>query len=147
MEASCIINKKNQKEIVMAKKATIGDSPKDRSMDIMDKFIKRQERKNKHKELLPGRRKAKDVPIDMWPLKDQIEYWENQSAEQKFDRKYSSYIDWLDTIKEITGYPDRSFMDMISPVKHRERMKEVYAQKVLPKQAYQMLLKENVLWV
>ena len=29
----------------MAKKATIGDSPKDRSMDIMDKFIKRQERK------------------------------------------------------------------------------------------------------
>jgi len=147
MEASCIINKKNQKEIVMAKKATIGDSPKDRSMDIMDKFIKRQERKNKHKELLPGRRKAKDVPIDMWPLKDQIEYWENQSAEQKFDRKYSSYIDWLDTIKEITGYPDRSFMDMISPVKHRERMKEVYAQKVLPKQAYQMLLKENILWV
>jgi hypothetical protein len=147
MEASCIINKKNQKEIVMAKKATIGDSPKDRSMDIMDKFIKRQERKNKHKELLPGRRKAKDVPIDMWPLKDQIEYWENQTAEQKFDRKYSSYIDWLDTIKEITGYPDRSFMDMISPVKHRERMKEVYAQKVLPKQAYQMLLKENVLWV
>ncbi len=147
MEASCIINKKNQKEIVMAKKATIGDSPKDRSMDIMDKFIKRQERKNKHKELLPGRRKAKDVPIDMWPLKDQIEYWENQSAEQKFDRKYSSYIDWLDTIKEITGYPDRSFMDMISPVKHRERMKEVYDQKVLPKQAYQLLLKENILWV
>jgi hypothetical protein len=108
----------------MAKKATIGDSPKDRSMDIMDKFIKRQERKNKHKELLPGRRKAKDVPIDMWPLKDQIEYWENQSAEQKFDRKY-----------------------MIAPIKHKDRMKEVYAQKVLPKQAYQMLIKENILWV
>jgi hypothetical protein len=53
----------------------------------------------------------------------------------------------MDAIKELTGYPDRSFMDMISPVKHRERMKEVYAQKVLPKQAYQMLIKENILWV
>ena len=83
----------------------------------------------------------------MWPLKDQIEYWENQSEEQKFDRKYGSYIDWLDTVKDITGYPDRSFMDMISPVKHRERMKEIYSQKILPKQAYQMLLKENILWV
>ena len=131
----------------MAKKATIGDSPKDRSMDIMDKFIKRQEKKDKYKELLPGRRKSKDVPIDMWPLQDQIEYWENQTPEQKFDRKYGSYIDWMNKIKDITGYPDRSFMDMISPVKHRERLKEVYAQKLLPKQAYQILLKENILWV
>jgi hypothetical protein len=131
----------------MSKKATIGDSPKDRSMEIMDKFIKREERKNRHKELLPARRKSKDVPMDLWPLKDQIEYWENITPEQKFNRKYGSYIDWLDTIKDLTGYPDRSFMDMISPVKHRERMKEVYDQKVLPKQAYQMLVKENILWV
>ena len=83
----------------MAKKTTIGESPKDRSMNIIDKFIKREERKNRHKEILHGRRKSKDVPIDMWPLKDQIEYWENQSDEQKFDRKYGSYIDWLDTVK------------------------------------------------
>ena len=131
----------------MSKKATIGDSPKDRSMDIMDKFIKRQERKNKHKEILPARRKAKDVPLDLWPLNDLIEYWENQTDEQKFDRKYGSYIDWMDAVKDLTGYRDRSFMDMVSPVKHKERMKEVYAQKVLPKQAYQMLIKENILWV
>ena len=85
--------------------------------------------------------------MDLWPLKDQLEYWENQSEEQKFDRKYGSYIDWMETIKEITGYPDRSFMDMISPVKNKERMREVYDQKILPKQAYQMLLKEKILWV
>ena len=131
----------------MSKKATIGDSPKDRSMEIMDKFIKREERKNRHKELLPARRKSKDVPMDLWPLKDQIEYWENITPEQKFDRKYGRYIDWLNTVKDLTGYPDRSFMDMISPEKHRERMKEVFDQKVLPKQAYQMLIKENILWV
>ena len=107
----------------------------------------KNERRNKHKEHLPGRRKDKDVPIDLWPLKDQMEYWENQTDEQKFDRKYGSYIDWLDTIKNITGYPDRSFMDMISPVIHKERLREVYSLKILPKEAYQMLLKEKILWV
>ena len=69
----------------MSKKSTIGQSPKDRSIDIMDRFIKKNERRNKHKEHLPGRRKDKDVPIDLWPLKDQMEYWENQTDEQKLD--------------------------------------------------------------
>jgi len=131
----------------MSKKSTIGTSPKDRSMDIMDRFIKKNERRNKHKEQLPGRRKDKDVPLDLWPLKDQIEYWENQTDQQKFDRKYGNYIDWLDTIKNITGYPDRSFMDMIAPITHKDRLKEVYSLKILPKEAYQMLLKEKILWV
>ena len=131
----------------MAKKATIGDSPKDRSMNIIDKFIKREERKNRHKEILPARRKAKDVPIDLWPLKDQIEYWENQTDEQKFNRKYGSYIDWLDTVKDLTGYPDRSFMDMVTPKNNKERIRELYSQKVLPKDAYQKLIKEGILWV
>ena len=70
----------------MSKKSTIGQSPKDRSIDIMDRFIKKNERRNKHKEHLPGRRKDKDVPIDLWPLKDQMEYWENQTDEQKLYR-------------------------------------------------------------
>tara|TARA_R100001509_G_C4855229_1_gene211456 strand:- start:211 stop:606 length:396 start_codon:yes stop_codon:yes gene_type:complete len=131
----------------MAKKATIGDSPKDRSMNIIDKFIKREERKNRHKEILPARRKAKDVPIDLWPIKDQIEYWENQTDEQKFNRKYKSYIDWLDTVKDLTGYPDRSFMDMVTPKNNKERIRELYSQKVLPKDAYQKLIKEGILWV
>ena len=131
----------------MSKKATIGASPKDRSMDIMDKFIKRQEKKNRHKELLPARRKAKDVPIDLWPLKDQIEYWENQSPKQKFDRKYRSYIDWIDTLRDLTGYPDTSFNDMISPENHKLRLKELFSQHTLPKDAFSILQKEGILWV
>jgi hypothetical protein len=131
----------------MSKKATIGDSPKDRSMDIMDKFIKREEKKNRYKDRLPARRKSKDVPIELWPLKDQIDYWENQSPEQKFDRKYRNYIDWLDTLKDLTGYPDRSFTDMITPIDNKQRIKELYSKKILPKQAHQILCKENILWV
>ena len=131
----------------MSKKATIGASPKDRSMDIMDKFIKRQEKKDRHKELLPARRKAKDVPIDLWPLKDQIEYWENQTPQQKFDRKYKSYIDWIDTLRDLTGYPDTSFNDMVSPEKHKLRLRELFSQHTFPKDAYSILQKEGILWV
>jgi|TARA_R100000479_G_C6272988_1_gene160200 hypothetical protein len=131
----------------MSKKATIGDSPKDRSMDIIDKFIKREEKRNKHKERLPGRRKSKDVPIDLWPLQDQIDYWDNQTPEQKFDRKYKNYIDWMDKLRDLTGYPDSSFNDMVSPTSHKERLKEIFSQKVLPKDAYRMLQKEGILWV
>tara|TARA_R100000482_G_C5114307_1_gene142241 strand:- start:468 stop:863 length:396 start_codon:yes stop_codon:yes gene_type:complete len=131
----------------MSKKATIGDSPKDRSMDIIDKFIKREEKRNKHKERLPGRRKSKDVPIDLWPIQDQIDYWDNQTPEQKFDRKYKNYIDWMDKLRDLTGYPDSSFNDMVSPTSHKERLKEIFSQKVLPKDAYRILQKEGILWV
>ena len=144
METNGYINRKTKK---MSKKATIGASPKDRSMDIMDKFIKKQERKDRHKELLPARRKAKDVPMDLWPLKDQLEYWENITPAQKFDKKYNSYIDWMDTLKELTGYPDSSFIDMISPASHKERLRELFTQKILPKAAQQTLQKEGILWV
>ena len=129
----------------MSKKATIGASPKDRSMDIMDKFIKRQERKDKHKELLPARRKAKDVPMDLWPLKDQLEYWENISPSQKFDRKYKNYIDWIDKLKSLTDYPDSTILDMMSG--HKDRIKELFNIKTLPKEALQILRKEGIMWV
>ena len=131
----------------MSKKATIGDSPKDRSMDIIDKFIRREEKKNKHKERLPARRKAKDVPVDLWPLQDQIEYWDNQTPSQKFDRKYKNYISWIDKLRELTGYPDSSFNDMITPVKNKERMRQLFSEKTLPKEAFRLLQKEGILWV
>ena len=129
----------------MSKKATIGASPKDRSMDIMDKFIRRQERKDRHKEILPARRKAKDVPMDLWPLKDQLEYWENQTEHQKFDMKYSNYIDWFDKLKELTGYPDSTILDMVSG--NLDRIRELYAEKILPKESLQILRKEGIMWV
>jgi len=130
----------------MSKKATIGMSPKDRSMDIMDKYIQKQDRKNKHKEHLSGRRKSKDIPIDMWPLEDQLEYWDNISESDKFDRKVGSYINYMETLKDLTGYPDSSFNDMISKASHKDRIRELFDQKVLPKAAFQTLKQEGILW-
>jgi len=129
----------------MSKKATIGMSPKDRSMNIIDKFIQRSEKKEKYKERLPARRKAKDVPMDLWPLKDQIEYWENQSPAQKFDRKYTSYIDWFYMLEEISGQYHTTFIDQVS--NHKERLTELFNTKMLPRDALELLRKEGIIWI
>ena len=131
----------------MSKKATIGDSPKDRSMDIMDKFIRRQEKKNRYKDSLPGRRKSKDVPVDLWPLQDQIDYYDNMTPQQRFDRKYKTYIGWLDTVKELTGYPDRSVNDMMAAPGAKEKIRACFEQKMLPKDALRFLQSVKVLWI
>ncbi len=129
----------------MSKKATIGMSPKDRSMNIIDKFIQRSDKKEKYKERLPARRKAKDVPMDLWPLKDQIEYWENQTTAQKFDRKYTSYIDWFYMLEEISGQYHTTFIDQVS--NHKERLTELFNTKMLPKDALELLRKEGIIWI
>ena len=80
------------------KSAHSGESPKERSINKMDKFITRNERRNKHIELLPTRRKDPNVPINLWPLKDQLDYYANRTAEDKFT-DYISKLD--DIIKEM----------------------------------------------
>ena len=59
------------------KSAHTGLSPKDRSMNIMDKFIRKNEAKTINQPILPARRKDPNVPINLWPFKDQVEYYAN----------------------------------------------------------------------
>lgn len=129
----------------MGKKATIGMAPKDRSIHIIDKFIQRSEKKEKYKERLPARRKANDVPMELWPLKDQIEYWENQSATQKFDRKYTNYVDWLYKLEGISGQYHTTFIDQI--LNHKEQLTELFNNKVHPPKALEILRKQGIIWV
>ena len=129
----------------MGKKATIGMAPKDRSIHIIDKFIQRSEKKEKYKERQPARRKAKDVPMELWPLKDQIEYWENQSPAQKFDKKYTNYTDWLYKLEDISGQYHTTFIDQVS--NHKERLTELFNTKMLPRDALELLRKEGIIWI
>tara|TARA_Y100000034_G_C6600253_1_gene261100 strand:+ start:87 stop:479 length:393 start_codon:yes stop_codon:yes gene_type:complete len=129
----------------MGKKgAYTGESPADRSINLIDKFIKRSEKKNAHKDRLPARRKAKDVPIDLWPLKDQLEYWDNMSDEDKFDHEYKNFHDWFDSLKELVNYPAISIRDMVSG--NMDVIKEKFNLKTKPKTAYRELQKEGILW-
>lgn len=127
----------------MGKKgAHSGLSPKDRSINAMDKFIRRNDRKNEHQERLPERRKDKNVPIDLWPLKDQIDYYENRTDAQKFDEQYPSYSIWYDKIKSISGVYPKTFLDYITPLK--QEMKKMFESKTSPKSAMIFLRKKGV---
>jgi len=130
----------------MGKKgAYTGESATDRSINLMDKFIRRSEKKNAYTDQLPARRKSKDVDRDLWPLKDQLEYWENMTDEDKFDREYKNFVDWFDQVKELVNYPEISIHDMI--IGHMDVIKEKFKLKIKPKEAYRQLQREGILWV
>ena len=74
------------------KSAHTGLSATDKSINLMDKFIKRNENKNQHVKLLPARRKDPNVPINLWPLQDQIDYYANRTDADRFDDDYSLRI-------------------------------------------------------
>ena len=80
------------------KSAHTGESPKDRSINMIDKFITKSTNQQKHLPVLPGRRKDPNIPIYMWPLKDQIEYWESRTDTDRFRDKYPVYSYWIDDV-------------------------------------------------
>ena len=96
----------------MGKKAAhSGESPKDRSVNLMDKFITRNERRTKHLNHLPARRKDPNVPFNLWPLKDQIEYMENRTDAERFDENYPSYSYWNEAVQKKSKVYTRTFID------------------------------------
>ena len=93
-----------------------GESSKDRSINIMDKFIARSNRQAAYKPVLPARRKDPDVPLELWPLKDQLEYWENRTDSDRFDEKYQYYSKWIDEVQQNSGVHSSMFIGYIKPI-------------------------------
>ena len=129
----------------MGKRGYQGESPADRSINLMDKFIKRSEKKQALEEKKPPRRKDKNIPMELWPLKDQIEYWDNLTEEDWFDRKWSCYGDWLEKILELSNQYHRTFKDSTAP--HKERILELFNKKIKPKESLRILQKEGIVWL
>jgi hypothetical protein len=115
------------------KSAHTGMSPKDRSINLMDKFISRNQKRQEGKPFLSAMRKDPSIPVDMWPLKDQIEYWENRSDADRFDESYSSYSTWYAHVKSQSGLYGPTFMDFTSKLK--PLLQEMFDNKMFPKQA------------
>ena len=124
------------------KSAHTGESPKERSINKMDKFITRNQKRNQHIELLPTRRKDPNVPINLWPLKDQLDYYANRTAEDKFRDKYKIYSTWINEVQLATGVYPTTFTDYIS--KLDDIIKEMYNTCTLPKEAARVLEKHGV---
>jgi hypothetical protein len=127
----------------MGKKAVhTGMSPKDRSINIMDKFIAKNEKRNKNKPVLSARRKDPNIPIHMWPLKDQIEYWDNRTAADRFDDEYPIYSYWIDAVQKQSRVHSTFFADYA--IKLKPELTEMFAQKTPVKEAVSMLRKHGV---
>ena len=124
------------------KSAHSGESPKDRSINLMDKFITKNSNREKNQPKLPARRKDPSIPINLWPLKDQIEYWNNRTDADRFDEQYPIYSTWYDEVKQRSGLYPATFVDFTSKLK--PEMKQMFEDKVFPKHAIIDLRKKGV---
>jgi hypothetical protein len=124
------------------KSAHTGMSPKDRSMNIMDKFIKKNSAKTAHEALLPARRKSADVPLNLWPFEDQVAYYENRTDGDRFVDEFRNYADWFNAVKSKSNVYPATFISYVSNKK--EIMQKMYADKLWPKEAVRELQKLGV---
>jgi hypothetical protein len=127
----------------MGKKAVhTGESPKDRSINIMDKFIARNNKQAAHKPVLPARRKDPSVTIEMWPLKDQLEYWENRTDADRFDEEYTHYSKWINEVQIQSGVHSSMFISYIKPI--QDVVTGLFESKTRPGKAARQLQKYGV---
>ena len=122
----------------MSKKATIGISPKDSSMDKMDRYIRRNEAREAARFRRHGASNKKK-PFDEWPLEERLKYHENMSSNQKFDRKYPKYYTRFEAVrKEMEEFVYPTFyMDCVNKIK--PEMQLMYEKKTPIKEAVNTL--------
>lgn len=127
----------------MSKKdARAGQSPKDAAINKMDKFITRNNNRAKNHPVLPGRRKDANISMELWPLTDQIEYWETRTSDDRFDSTYSVYSNWYAVVKRESGVYPRTFTDFT--VNLKSEMVAMWEKKMFPRQAILELRKHGV---
>jgi hypothetical protein len=127
----------------MGKKAVIGTSPKDSSIDKMDRYIQRNERKEQQYLLRNGKKDLSKIPMDEWPLEKQLEFLNNRSDADKFKEKYSSYSFWFESVKKKSGVYPITFVDWSSRPSTKEAMRDMYAKCVSVKDALFILKQDH----
>jgi hypothetical protein len=122
----------------MGKKAAhTGMSPKDISVNAMDKFISRNDRRRNIEFQRLGRYRHEDQPVELWPLTDQINYYEQNSTSIKFKHEYPSYSIWRDAVMDASKVYPSTFTTFITP--HRELMRTMYANQTSVREAVDRL--------
>ena len=124
------------------KSAHTGESPKDRSINIMDKFISKNMNREKNQPFKSARRKDPNIPIHMWPLKDQIEYWDNRTDADRFNDKYPVYSFWISDVQSLSKVHSSFFNN--KAIQLKTLLQEMYDEKTMPKDAVAVLRKHGV---
>lgn len=124
------------------KSAHTGESPKDRSINIMDKFISRNAKNQSQRPPLPALRKDPNIPIHMWPLKDQIEYWDSRTDADRFDEQYPAYSYWIAEVQKASGVHSSFFTHCA--IKLKPELLEMFEHKTSVKETVRQLRKHGV---
>jgi len=122
--------------------AHTGESAKDRSINMMDKFITRNVNREKRNPIKTGRRKDPNIPINLWPLKDQLDYWENRTDADRFDERYPVYSYWITEVQKKTGVYPTTFTDFTKNMK--PMLTEMFEKKTSVRDAVSELRKRGV---
>jgi hypothetical protein len=103
-----------------------GESPADRSINAMDKFIRKSERVQQSNERNGKKISVED--LERKSLKEQLDYYNNRTEADIFDEKYPAYSYWYDDVKKRSGVHPRTFSDWTA--KYRPMLQEMYTKKV-----------------
>ena len=125
----------------MARKGYQGESPSDRSINIMDKFIRKNEQR-KNREVTKSN---EPKPMNQWSLKEQLEFWDNITPEQRFDLDWTSYSVWIKEIQRLTGCFNPTFTDLA--LKHKNEFTKLFDSKISPKDALRKLRTDKIIWI
>ena len=124
------------------KSAYSGESAKDRSINAMDKFISKNAAKKAHEQMLPGRRKDPNIAMELWPLKDQLEYWENRTDADRFRDKYPVYSYWIEEVMKQSKVHPTFFTTQT--LKLKPMLTEMYDECTDPKETVRELRKHGI---
>ena len=78
----------------------------------------------------------------MWPLKDQIEYWDNRSDSDRFNEVYPAYSYWIDAVQKLSKVHPSFFTDQA--IRLKSMLQEMYDAKTLPQDTVMELRKHGV---
>jgi hypothetical protein len=78
----------------------------------------------------------------MWPLKDQIEYWESRTDADRFNDKYPVYSFWISDVQALSKVHSSFFNDQA--LKSKTMLQDMDDEKTMPKDPVAVLRKHGV---
>ena len=102
-----------------------GVSPADKSINAMDKFIRKSERVQQSNEQSGKKISAED--LERQSLKEQLDYYNNRTEADIFDEKYPAYSYWYNEVRSKSGVHPRTFVDWTA--KYKTMLQESFANK------------------
>ena len=102
-----------------------GVSPADKSINAMDKFIRKSERVQQSNER--SGKKISTEDLERRSLKEQLDYYNNRTEADIFDEKYPAYSYWYNEVRSKSGVHPRTFVDWTA--KYKTMLQESFANK------------------